>query len=465
MAPHAGLVPATDVPVRVVPSPVGGVPSHATMATASPDLGVSVRPSYLTTVAVVVISIAFAIVVVVAVVGTARRVATLDERRAEALADARDPVFAAGPATAAFRRFRSTLGPGSRFALVYGPGVDRNGRSTYRLVAATTSIRRSRSPRPTVADAVMVFGSPPPPCARRSRRSRRSTGSGSDGARRERRAPARRAQRRLRGGRRGGARQRRVSRSARLGADARRARPPHGGLALAGTCSQPSRDGGIDVGIVATRRARARCRAPLPPGRGRSRASSRLAAAVAARHARPHRRGRLPVAPRRARGSASGCRRGCLGARLGRLGDLGRQGPRALRRRRRLGTCLRRAGVRDAPSGVPRPPAGARGALGRGRRPLRPEPDRRRGVGRSSSRSGWRAGDAPSRVAPARRSRRCGGAFRLGAADRERRRRTTRTPSSRRSSSLGLLCLLVWLLHGAYPGARSPPECSSPPAR
>ena len=104
------------------------------MASGSPDLGAPSRPSVLATSAVVVLSVAFLVALAVAVATAAGRVLELDDRRTEALAARFDPVVAAGPATEAFRRFRSTLDGESRFALVFGPGVDRNQRGIYRLV-------------------------------------------------------------------------------------------------------------------------------------------------------------------------------------------------------------------------------------------------------------------------------------------------------------------------------------------
>ena len=71
-----------------------------------------------------------------------------------------DPVVAAGPATEAFRRFRSTLDGESRFALVFGQGVDRNERGTYRLVGGYYLYPAIAVAQPIDADAVMVFGSP-----------------------------------------------------------------------------------------------------------------------------------------------------------------------------------------------------------------------------------------------------------------------------------------------------------------
>ena len=130
------------------------------MASGSPDLGAPSRPSLSTSAAVVVLCFAFAVTVAVAVTVSVSRALALDERRAEAFVVRSEPVTVAGPATAAFRRFRSTLADDSRFALVFGPGVDRNGRGTYRLVAGYYLYPAIRVARPSTADAVMVFGSP-----------------------------------------------------------------------------------------------------------------------------------------------------------------------------------------------------------------------------------------------------------------------------------------------------------------
>jgi len=86
----------------------------------------------------------------------------LDDRRAFALTELRDPVATAGESAEAFSRFRSELDARSRFALVFGSAVDRDQRGFYHLFAGFFLYPAVAVDDPARADAVMVFGSPPP---------------------------------------------------------------------------------------------------------------------------------------------------------------------------------------------------------------------------------------------------------------------------------------------------------------
>jgi hypothetical protein len=107
--------------------------------------------------------VGFVCLVGVAVVSAAREVRGLDDRRREALAVPADPASSVGAAADAFRRFRAGLAAGQRFALVYGPDVDRDERGFYRLFAGYYLYPAIAVPDPRDADAVMVFGTPAPP--------------------------------------------------------------------------------------------------------------------------------------------------------------------------------------------------------------------------------------------------------------------------------------------------------------
>jgi hypothetical protein len=89
-----------------------------------------------------------------------REVRRLDDRRREALAVETDPAATVGAAADAFRRFRSELGDGGRFALVYGPEVDRDQRGFYRLFGGYYLYPAIAVSSLQDADAVMVFGAP-----------------------------------------------------------------------------------------------------------------------------------------------------------------------------------------------------------------------------------------------------------------------------------------------------------------
>jgi hypothetical protein len=100
--------------------------------------------------------------VAVGVVDAARRLGSLDHRRDEAIAARGDTAGQAGNVAGALRRFRSDVGAGDRFALVFGPDLDRNQRGFYRLVALSYLYPAVAVPDPEEADAIMVFGTPTP---------------------------------------------------------------------------------------------------------------------------------------------------------------------------------------------------------------------------------------------------------------------------------------------------------------
>ena len=105
---------------------------------------------------------AFAVILLLGVRDAARRTASLDERRDQALAGQSDPVEIAGAVSAAFRRVRSTIGRDDRFALVFGPEFERDQQGFYRLVALSSLYPAIATADPGDADAVMVFGAPSP---------------------------------------------------------------------------------------------------------------------------------------------------------------------------------------------------------------------------------------------------------------------------------------------------------------
>lgn len=100
-------------------------------------------------------------IVAVGAVGAARQALRLDDRRDAVLAEQSDPAQAAGDKAEAFRTFRRSLADGTRFALVYGPDVDRNQRGFYRLFAGYYLYPAVAVSRPELAGAVMVFGPVP----------------------------------------------------------------------------------------------------------------------------------------------------------------------------------------------------------------------------------------------------------------------------------------------------------------
>lgn len=84
----------------------------------------------------------------------------LDDRRASALVSRTDPVETAGETASAYRRFRAEVDGDTRFALVYGPAIDRNGRGFHRLFAGYYLYPAIAVDDPGEADAIMVFGTP-----------------------------------------------------------------------------------------------------------------------------------------------------------------------------------------------------------------------------------------------------------------------------------------------------------------
>jgi hypothetical protein len=134
------------------------------MQTAPRSLAASLRSSSPTqTVAALALLGGFLVVVLLLAFGAWREIGHLGHRRDEALASRSDPVSVAGGAAGAFRRLRATLGEGERFALVFGPDVDRDQKGFYRLVSLAVLYPAIAVSDPARADAVMVFGENPPP--------------------------------------------------------------------------------------------------------------------------------------------------------------------------------------------------------------------------------------------------------------------------------------------------------------
>lgn len=104
---------------------------------------------------------AFLALVVYGAVASLREAEQLDDRRAHAEATRGDPVLVAGESAEAFRRFRRSLDPPTRFALVYGSAVDRDRRGFLRLFAGSYLYPAIAVDELDEADAVMVFGRPP----------------------------------------------------------------------------------------------------------------------------------------------------------------------------------------------------------------------------------------------------------------------------------------------------------------
>lgn len=111
-------------------------------------------------VAVGLLAAAFLAIVVIAAGAAVREIERLDDRRAVVAADQFDPAQAAGDAAEAFRRFRSQLDRRAHFALVFGPGADRNTRGFYRLFAGYYLYPAIAVDDPARADAVMAVGAP-----------------------------------------------------------------------------------------------------------------------------------------------------------------------------------------------------------------------------------------------------------------------------------------------------------------
>ena len=114
------------------------------------------------TAAALVLLAGFLIIVCLGALQTSRRIGDLGHRRTDALASRSDPAEVADEAADAFRRFRSALRGGERFALVFSPDVDRDRRGFYQLVALSVLYPAIASSDPAQADAVMVFGEKPP---------------------------------------------------------------------------------------------------------------------------------------------------------------------------------------------------------------------------------------------------------------------------------------------------------------
>ena len=146
-----------------------GLPSKLgrAMQTASRDLRGTGGASRIERVALTAAVVAFAVIVAVGALAAVRQARHLDDRRASVLSEHSDPAQAAGDQAEAFRTFRRSLDDGARFSLVYGAEVDRNQRGFYRLFAGYYLYPAVAVTRLELADAVMVFG-PPPPAVRRS---------------------------------------------------------------------------------------------------------------------------------------------------------------------------------------------------------------------------------------------------------------------------------------------------------
>ena len=106
--------------------------------------------------------VVFLVLVLLGAFDALGRIGDLRDRRDQALASRTDPARIAGDAAEAFRRFRSNLRAGERFALVFGPAVGRDQRGFYRLVALSYLYPALAAPSLSTADAVMVFGQPSP---------------------------------------------------------------------------------------------------------------------------------------------------------------------------------------------------------------------------------------------------------------------------------------------------------------
>ena len=107
-----------------------------------------------------VLVVACSVLAVLLAVDARRQLNHVDHRGDEARASRTDPSAAGGETADPFRRFRQEVGPGARFALVFGPDVDRDQRGFYRLFAGYFLYPAIAVAEPGDADAVMVFGSP-----------------------------------------------------------------------------------------------------------------------------------------------------------------------------------------------------------------------------------------------------------------------------------------------------------------
>ena len=103
------------------------------------------------------------VVTLLAGVGQAlHEIRDLDSRRDQALESEWDVASVTGTTAEAFRRLRTTLDAGERFALVFPEDTDRDQRGFYNLVSLSYLYPALASSDPAGADAVMVFGMPPP---------------------------------------------------------------------------------------------------------------------------------------------------------------------------------------------------------------------------------------------------------------------------------------------------------------
>jgi hypothetical protein len=105
---------------------------------------------------------AFAIVAAVGVVRTVLLLDDLADRRNKALYEQADSSGVRESKADAFRRIKLELSGSERFALVYGDDVDPDQRGFYQLYAGSYLYPAVAVFDPAAADAVMVFGAPPP---------------------------------------------------------------------------------------------------------------------------------------------------------------------------------------------------------------------------------------------------------------------------------------------------------------
>jgi len=130
------------------------------MATASRELARTRGAARARQAALVALSVAFLVIVGFGGVEAVRLAEDLDDRRATALFYRADPAETAGETASAYRRFRAEVDESTRFALVYGPGIDRNGRGFHRLFAGYYLYPAIAVDDPADAHAIMVFGTP-----------------------------------------------------------------------------------------------------------------------------------------------------------------------------------------------------------------------------------------------------------------------------------------------------------------
>lgn len=131
------------------------------MATAPGDVRRAGRTRAPGRLALTTLVTALGLVLSLAALDTLRRLDDLDARRGAALSETKDPSAPAGETAEAFRLARSVLAPGARFALAFGPDVDRNARGFYRLFSTYYLYPAVAVAEPVRADVVLVFGAPP----------------------------------------------------------------------------------------------------------------------------------------------------------------------------------------------------------------------------------------------------------------------------------------------------------------